>query len=60
MSGLFEIDALAKRLRAYVERSDTLKPEALRLLRKRSFAANSSGARSHGSRDCPSGARGVC
>jgi Fic family protein len=32
MSGLFEIDALARRLRSYVERSDTLKPEAARLL----------------------------
>ncbi len=32
MSGLFEIDALAKRLRTYVERSDALKPEATRLL----------------------------
>jgi len=31
-SGLFEIDALAKRLRSYVERSDTLKPEAAPLL----------------------------
>jgi hypothetical protein len=32
MSGLFEIDALAKRLRTYVERSDALKPEAVRVL----------------------------
>jgi Fic family protein len=32
MSKLFEIDALAKRFRTYVERSDTLKPEAARLL----------------------------
>lgn len=32
MSSLFEIDTLAKRLRAYVERSETLKPEAARLL----------------------------
>lgn len=32
MSGLFEIDALAKRLRMYVERSETLKPETTRLL----------------------------
>jgi Fic family protein len=32
MSGLFEIDVLAKRLRSYVERSDNLKPEAARLL----------------------------
>jgi Fic family protein len=32
MSRLFEIDALAKRLRSYVERSDTLKPEAAPLL----------------------------
>jgi Fic family protein len=32
MLGLFEIDALAKRLRAYVERSDNLRPEATRLL----------------------------
>jgi Fic family protein len=32
MSGLFEIDALAKRLRTYVERSDVLRPEATRLL----------------------------
>jgi Fic family protein len=32
MSGLFEIDALAKRLRGYVERNDNLKPEAARLL----------------------------
>ena len=32
MSSLFELDTLAKRLRAYVERSETLKPEAARLL----------------------------
>lgn len=32
MAGLFEIDTLARRLRTYVERSDTLKPEAARLL----------------------------
>ena len=32
MSSLFEIDTLAKRLRAYVERSEILKPEAARLL----------------------------
>jgi Fic family protein len=32
MSSLFEIDTLARRLRTYVERSETLKPEAARLL----------------------------
>jgi Fic family protein len=32
MSDLFELDTLARRLRAYVERSDKLKPEAARLL----------------------------
>lgn len=32
MSGLLEIDALAKRLRSYVERTENLKPEAARLL----------------------------
>ncbi len=32
MSGLFELDALARRLRTYVERSETLKPEVARLL----------------------------
>ena len=32
MSGLFELDALARRLRVYVERSDNLKLEAARLL----------------------------
>jgi len=32
MSGLFELNALARRLRAYVEHSETLKPEAARLL----------------------------
>jgi Fic family protein len=32
MAGLFEIDTLARRLRGYVERSETLKPEAARLL----------------------------
>ncbi|MBI5120900.1 MAG: Fic family protein [Rhodospirillales bacterium] len=32
MSGLFELNALARRLRVFVERSDTLKPEAARLL----------------------------
>ena len=32
MSELFDIDRLAMRLRAYVERSETLKPEAARLL----------------------------
>jgi Fic family protein len=32
MSTLFDIDTLAKRLRAYVERNDTLKSEATRLL----------------------------
>lgn len=32
MSDLFELEALARRLRLYVERSDKLKPEAARLL----------------------------
>ncbi len=32
MSSLFELDTLARRLRAYVERSERLKPEAVRLL----------------------------
>jgi Fic family protein len=32
MSGHFEIDTLARRLRTYVERSDKLKSEATRLL----------------------------
>jgi Fic family protein len=32
MSGLFDLDNLARRLRTCVERSDTLKPEASRLL----------------------------
>ncbi len=32
MSGLFEINTLARRLKIYVERSDMLKPEASRLL----------------------------
>ena len=32
MSGLFELDTLGRRLRTYVERSDTLKPQAARLL----------------------------
>ena len=32
MSSLFELDTLARRLRAYVERSEALKPEAARLL----------------------------
>lgn len=32
MSGLFEIDTLAKRFKSYVEKSDRLKPEAARLL----------------------------
>ena len=32
MSRLFELDALAQRLRTFVERSERLKPEAARLL----------------------------
>jgi Fic family protein len=32
MAGLFELDTLARRMRNYVERSETLKPEAARLL----------------------------
>lgn len=32
MSGLFELDTLARRLRAHVERSEVLKPQAARLL----------------------------
>jgi Fic family protein len=32
MSGLFELDTLARRLRRYVERNEKLKPEAARLL----------------------------
>jgi Fic family protein len=32
MSSLFELDMLAQRLRAYVERSETLRPESARLL----------------------------
>ncbi len=34
MSGLFEVNALAQRLRSHVERSDSLKPEAARLLQE--------------------------
>jgi Fic family protein len=37
MTSLFELDALARRLRAYVERSDGLKPEAARLLEEALF-----------------------
>jgi Fic family protein len=32
MSGLFELDTLIRRVRTLVERSETLKPEAARLL----------------------------
>ena len=32
MSSLFELDTLARRLRKYVDRNETLKPEAARLL----------------------------
>ena len=32
MSGLFELETLARRMRTFVERSETLKPEAARLL----------------------------
>ena len=32
MSGLFDLDTLARRLRTYVDHSDTLKPQAARLL----------------------------
>jgi len=32
MSDLFELDTLARRMRSYAERSETLKPEAARLL----------------------------
>jgi Fic family protein len=32
MSGLFELDTLIRRMRTFVERSETLKPEAARLL----------------------------
>ncbi len=32
MASLFELDALVRRLRTYVERSETLRPEAVRLL----------------------------
>ena len=32
MSGLFELDTLARRLRLYVERNERLKPQAARLL----------------------------
>ena len=34
MSSLFDLENLGRRLRAYVERSDTLKPEAARLLQE--------------------------
>jgi Fic family protein len=37
MSSLFELDALARRLRTYVERSEKLKPEAGRLLEEALF-----------------------
>jgi len=37
MSGLFEINDLARRLRAYVERRSSLKPEAARLLEEALF-----------------------
>ena len=37
MSSLFDLDTLAKRFRSYVERSETLKPEAARLLEEALF-----------------------
>ncbi|KPF72550.1 filamentation induced by cAMP protein fic [Bosea sp. AAP35] len=37
MTGLFELDALARRLRSYVERSDKLRPEAASLLEEALF-----------------------
>ncbi|MDP3318654.1 MAG: Fic family protein, partial [Bosea sp. (in: a-proteobacteria)] len=37
MTGLFELDALARRLRVYVDQSDRLKPEASRLLEEALF-----------------------
>jgi Fic family protein len=37
MSSLFEFDKLTKRLRSYVERSESLKPEAARLLEEALF-----------------------
>lgn len=37
MTGLFELDALARRLRVYVDQSDSLKPEASRLLEEALF-----------------------
>ena len=40
MSSLFEPDALARRLRGFVERCDTLKPEAARLLEEALFRGN--------------------
>lgn len=37
MAGLFELDALARRLRGYVDQSDRLRPEAARLLEEALF-----------------------
>ena len=39
MSGLFELDTLARRLRAHVTRSETVKPETARLLEEALFRA---------------------
>jgi Fic family protein len=60
MSDLLEIDALAKRLRTYVERRDMLKPEATRLLEEALIRGEFERGEIARITDCLSAARGVC
>ena len=55
VASLFELDSLGARLKAYVERSNTLKPEAARLLEEALFRGQFSGARLTASPACRTG-----
>ena len=59
MSGLFELDTLACRLRAYVERSERLKPEAARLLEEALIRGEFERGEARGSRACRNEPRGA-
>ena len=60
MSGLFELDTLARRLRNYVERTEKLKPEAAGLLEEALIRGEFDPGRPRASPACRSARPGAC
>ena len=57
MAGLFELNTLTRRLSAFVERDDRLRPEAAKLLEEAAIPGEINAAKRLASRDCPSALR---